>query len=199
MGRIIVITGGSDDFASLAAHKPAANDDAIAGSRLLDLIRSGSHGMFSHADPFNPLQYADLFEEGAIMSIISSKPAASQPESAPKLLPFYSSREDLIEPKPAIAILMEHRGVRSDTPTPLSVTLDNMSLATELHVASSSRQSWAGWLASLVKRAWTFVQREREVARAMAELRKMADRDLYDIGVERGQIEHIVRHGRAID
>lgn len=114
-------------------------------------------------------------------------------------MPFYSSRAALADPKPAIAILMEHRGARTDAPTQLSVTLDNMSLAAELHGAVSRRQSWGGWLASQAKRAWVFLQREREVARAMAELRKMADRDLYDIGVERGQIEDVVRHGRAID
>ncbi len=197
MGRVTILTGASSGFASLAA--PAANDNSIAGSRLLDLIRNGRHGMFGHADPFNPLQYADLFEEGAIMSIYPSKPASSHHDTAPKLLPFYSSREDLSEPKPAIAILMEHRGVRADAPTQLSVTLDNMSLAAELHVASSGRQGWAGWLASQVKRAWVFLQREREIFRAVRELGRMTDRDLYDIGVDRGRIEDVVRHGRDFD
>jgi uncharacterized protein YjiS (DUF1127 family) len=117
------------------------------------------------------------------------------------LSPFHSGGDDLFEPRPhsAIAILMEHRGREASAPRQASVTLDNMSYATELHEALSDRQSWAARAASQVKRFWAFLRREREIARAVAELHKMTDRDLYDIGVERGRIVHTVRHGRDFD
>jgi uncharacterized protein YjiS (DUF1127 family) len=55
---------------------------------------------------------------------------------------------------------------------------------------------WGAWLAHRMTALWTYLRREREIARSVAMLSRMDDRTLRDIGMERGQIESAVRHGR---
>ena len=55
---------------------------------------------------------------------------------------------------------------------------------------------WGAWLGCRMTAFWAYLRREREVARAVAMLSRMDDRTLRDIGMERGQIEGAVRHGR---
>lgn len=196
MGRIIVISGAAEDFATLAAGQLPANDDSIAAAGLLDLIRHRSQGRCDYVEPFTPLQYADLFDAGAVMSIFPSKPASRQIDLAPKLVPLQSSRDDACDPHP-FPLRPAYRRVAAGVIVP--VVTDNMSPVDAFDIVPTERRSRAGRLIGSIRRFVAFLQHEREVFVAVRQLAKMSDRDLEDIGIERGRIEHVVRHGRDFD
>ena len=71
-------------------------------------------------------------------------------------------------------------------------------------VSNSNRpgQHRAGRAAALlgcVAQLWAAFRRERAVARSVSKLSSMSDRDLRDIGIDRGRIAFAVRHGRDHD
>jgi uncharacterized protein YjiS (DUF1127 family) len=196
MGRVIVISGASEGFATLTAGQLPANDDSIAAAGLFDLIRYRSQGHCDYVEPFTPLQYADLFDTGAVMSIFPSKSASRPIDFAPKLVPLHSGRDYACDPHP-FPLLPAYRRVKADVVVP--VVTDNMSLVDAFEIAPSERYSRVGRSIGAIRRFVAFLRHEREVFVAVRQLAKMSDRDLYDIGIERGQIEQVVRHGRDID
>jgi uncharacterized protein YjiS (DUF1127 family) len=56
-----------------------------------------------------------------------------------------------------------------------------------------------GSLAAAAARWWSGYVDRRVERTAIALLQSMSDRQLKDIGLARGQIEYVVRHGRDID
>lgn len=56
-----------------------------------------------------------------------------------------------------------------------------------------------GVLGSALLIPYRFIQREREIGRAISMLSAMDDRSLRDIGLHRSQIEHMVRYGADMD
>ena len=49
----------------------------------------------------------------------------------------------------------------------------------------------------LLARAWAWVAEQRRVNRTVATLSNLSDATLRDIGIERGDIERVARHGRG--
>jgi uncharacterized protein YjiS (DUF1127 family) len=50
--------------------------------------------------------------------------------------------------------------------------------------------------ASLIRRVWQRLRKEIAARRAMQSLASLDDRMLRDIGIDRGEIYHVSRHGR---
>jgi len=61
------------------------------------------------------------------------------------------------------------------------------------------RAGWATALLGCLAQLWAAFQRERTIARGVSKLSSMSDRDLRDIGIDRGRIGFAVRHGRDHD
>lgn len=66
-------------------------------------------------------------------------------------------------------------------------------------VPHSGSPGWISRLGQDAARLWAHLRYEREIARVSQRLSEMEDRTLKDIGIDRGQIEHLVRHGRPLD
>ena len=66
-------------------------------------------------------------------------------------------------------------------------------------VAHSGSPGWIARLGQDVAQLWAHLRYEREIARVRQMLSEKDDRSLKDIGINRGQIEHLVRHGRPLD
>jgi len=61
-------------------------------------------------------------------------------------------------------------------------------------------RKFAGWLGLLVRKAVMLTRQlaaERRLRRDIHALRQLHDRDLSDMGLGRGEIERVVRHGRT--
>jgi uncharacterized protein YjiS (DUF1127 family) len=189
MGKIVIITGASEAFAALTAAQHPANDDSKAEHGLLDLVRYRSRGRCDDAEPFTPLQCADLFENGAVMSIHSSRSRQTDTAQIQAILENASTPAKL---------LPSYRGVTTGARLRADVVIDNMSIAND-NIVPPGRRGWGARAIGQVKRLVAYLERERKIALAVRQLARMSDRDLHDIGVERGGIEHVVRHGRDID
>jgi uncharacterized protein YjiS (DUF1127 family) len=111
---------------------------------------------------------------------------ASQPSTH-----LYSDREDLPQ-----VLIGETWKLRCDAPTCAGMRL---TAVLTLEVAPHRRRSWISRLTGSIVKLLAFLQREYGVRRGVAELSRMDDRTLYDIGIDRGAIEHAIRHGREFD
>ena len=58
---------------------------------------------------------------------------------------------------------------------------------------------WSVRITAPIRRTWSFVLREYEIARSISQLARMDDRTLRDIGIERCDIPPMVRQGRDRD
>jgi uncharacterized protein YjiS (DUF1127 family) len=58
---------------------------------------------------------------------------------------------------------------------------------------------WSARITATIRRTWCVALREYDIARSITQLARMDDRTLRDIGIERCDIPHIVRHGRDRD
>jgi uncharacterized protein YjiS (DUF1127 family) len=63
----------------------------------------------------------------------------------------------------------------------------------------SRRSGWLYRLIAAVADAWAVVRHERQIHQSAAAVYRMDDRTPKDIGIDRGEIERLVRHGRAGD
>ena len=80
-----------------------------------------------------------------------------------------------------------------------TVTLSGLVSNRNFDTASYPRRSWLARVKHTVVKVLAFLERERHIARAVAELSRLDDRMLQDLGIERGNIANTVRHGRDID
>ena len=127
------------------------------------------------------------------MSMLPSKPTSSQ--DGARRHPFPPIEPDETGPRQVHMIVGRNPVTGADLQ--IAVTLDNVSIVTK--VVSTDRQSWISRLTDRLNGYLSRVRREREIASAVSALSQMDDRSLSDIGVDRGGIEHIVRHGRPFD
>jgi uncharacterized protein YjiS (DUF1127 family) len=73
-----------------------------------------------------------------------------------------------------------------------------MSQISSFVAAGSGAQAAVGNKAlQLVSKAVTWVAEQRRINRTMATLHNLSDATLRDIGIERGDIERVARHGRG--
>jgi uncharacterized protein YjiS (DUF1127 family) len=72
--------------------------------------------------------------------------------------------------------------------------------ATHAIIAQPGPRTWSRWIRSFVamcSRLRLALRRERKIRRAAAELESLSEHMLNDIGIRRGDIEHIVRGRRS--
>ena len=70
-----------------------------------------------------------------------------------------------------------------------------------IHDSRELRQAAAsiGGISSIVTAIWQSIQEWRERQRTRNALEDLSDKELRDIGITRGEIDHIVRGSRSID
>jgi uncharacterized protein YjiS (DUF1127 family) len=65
--------------------------------------------------------------------------------------------------------------------------------------ARPAKLGWARRVKSTITKFFDYLAYRREISRASASLSQLDDRMLRDIGLDRGHVEHAVRHGRGFD
>ena len=124
------------------------------------------------------------------MYILPRQPTVTRPSSR-RLRPSHTDQSS----HPSIL----HGELMSRPDRQATVTLSGLVSNRNFDAALYPRRSWLTRVKHNVVRVLAFLERERHIARAVAELSRLDDRMLQDLGIERGNIANTVRHGRDID
>jgi uncharacterized protein YjiS (DUF1127 family) len=77
------------------------------------------------------------------------------------------------------------------------VTSDGEPLVSNTNDLGWTESAWIAAALDLITQAYSALRREWNIMRAASKLKGMSDWTLSDIGVQRGDIDFIVRHGRS--